>query len=139
MGSRCPGRTGPHRRDPSGPDPNFRGKIPSGRRRGCSTQTGRRTRRSGNHPGIFAHVRDTCAGGHAVTDMTSNAPGRRPGRRQRTLEFHIYFALIFFLAIPFGVVQWILGISHRRTLNLRGPLARAWAEADRITPIIFSV
>mgnify|MGYP001824167134 CR=1 FL=1 len=73
-----------------------------------------------------------------MTDMTSNAPGRRPGRR-RTLEFHIYFSLIFFLAIPFAAVRWIIDIMRHRTLNLRGPLARAWAEADRITPVIFSV
>ncbi|MDA9944972.1 cytochrome PufQ [Paracoccaceae bacterium] len=27
---------------------------------------------------------------------------------------------------------------RKQTLMLHGPLARAWAEADRITPLIFS-
>jgi len=58
-------------------------------------------------------------------------------RTKRTPEFQVYFAILFVLAIPFGTVEWIVQMLARRTLNLRGPLARAWAEADRITPLIF--
>jgi len=63
-------------------------------------------------------------------------PGKR--RARRTPEFIFYFTILFLVAIPFAVVEWIRMSLRRRTLNLRGPLARAWCEADRITPIIFS-
>lgn len=59
-------------------------------------------------------------------------------RSKRTAEFAAYFALLFVVAIPWATVEWIGQAIQRRTLNLRGPLARAWAEADRITPLIFS-
>lgn len=72
-----------------------------------------------------------------MTDMT-NAPATRSVHRKRGLEFHIYFALIFFLAIPVGTERWIANVLRKRSLDVRGPLARAWAEADRITPLIFS-
>ena len=73
-----------------------------------------------------------------MTDFTSGETHpRRPIRRG--VEFHCYFALIFLLALPFSTSGWVLDVIARRTLNLHGPLARAWAEADRITPLIFSV
>ncbi len=70
-----------------------------------------------------------------MTDITSTPPRRAT---RRGLEFHAYFALIFLIALPFSAVAWVLDIAARRTLNLPGPLARAWSEADRITPLIFS-
>jgi len=74
-----------------------------------------------------------------MTDLMSNAPQtRRPGRR-RTAEFMLYFGLIFVLALPGSFLGWIRDVIRLRTLNLLGPLARAWAEADRMTPLIFSV
>ena len=72
-----------------------------------------------------------------MADTSLNPPTRRVGRR-RGLEFQIYFALIFMLAIPFGTERWIAHAMRKRSLDVRGPLARAWAEADRITPLIFS-
>ncbi len=73
-----------------------------------------------------------------MTDIT-NAPVevRTPGKK-RGLEFNIYFSLIFILAIPVGTERWIANVVRKRSLDVRGPLARAWAEADRITPLIFS-
>ncbi|MEM1004665.1 MAG: cytochrome PufQ [Pseudomonadota bacterium] len=59
-------------------------------------------------------------------------------RSQRTPEFIFYFVILFLISIPFAMVEWIRQSLRRRTLNLRGPLARAWSEADRITPLIFS-
>ena len=41
--------------------------------------------------------------------------------------------------IPFGVERWIAHAVRKRSLDVRGPLARAWAEADRITPILFTI
>jgi len=55
------------------------------------------------------------------------------------VEFQIYFTLIFLFAIPFGVERWIAHAVRKRSLDVRGPLARAWAEADRITPILFTI
>ena len=66
----------------------------------------------------------------------NKSKARQPSRR--TLEFGIYFSIIFVAAIPFGVTGWAKDVVKNRTLLLRGPLARAWAEADRITPLIFS-
>ena len=73
-----------------------------------------------------------------MADITSNLPPQRSAGRKRGLEFQIYFGLIFLIAIPIGVERWVANVVRRRTLNVRGPLARAWAEADRITPLIFS-
>jgi hypothetical protein len=74
-----------------------------------------------------------------MTDMTSQTPTpRASGGRRRNAEFHLYFALIFVLALPFATVRWGRDVVHYRTLDLRGPLARAWGEADRTTPLIFS-
>ncbi len=73
-----------------------------------------------------------------MTDITSNPPLRSPHGRRRNVEFKVYFATIFIVALPFATVRYLRDIARFRTLNLRGPLARAWAEADRTTPFIFS-
>lgn len=73
-----------------------------------------------------------------MTDLTQNPPQRTTMGRRRTAEFWLYFVPIFFVALPFTTVRWVREIAKRRTLNVRGPLARAWSEADRITPLIFS-
>ena len=72
-----------------------------------------------------------------MTDVTSN---ERPGRhgRRHGAEYMIYFAIIFLLALPFATVTWLRDVVRRGSLNLRGPLARAWVEADAVTPMIFS-
>ena len=72
-----------------------------------------------------------------MTDIT-NAPIPHRSGRKRGLEFQIYFALIFLLAIPVGTERWIANVVRQRSLDVKGPLAWAWAEADRITPLIFS-
>ncbi|MEM9425260.1 MAG: cytochrome PufQ [Pseudomonadota bacterium] len=72
-----------------------------------------------------------------MTDMT-NTPAARSQSRKRGVEFHIYFSLIFILALPVGTERWIASVVRKRSLDTRGPLARAWADADRITPLIFS-
>ncbi|MFC3614233.1 cytochrome PufQ [Lutimaribacter marinistellae] len=73
-----------------------------------------------------------------MTDVASHTPSRPTGRRRRDAEFNVYFTLIFLTALPFVSVGWVRDVIRRRTLNLHGPLARAWCEADRITPLIFS-
>jgi hypothetical protein len=61
----------------------------------------------------------------------------RAGRR-RSGEYILYFVVIFLLALPFAAVDWVRDVAARGTLNLAGPLARAWAEAERVVPLIFS-
>lgn len=73
--------------------------------------------------------------------MTMHTDAHDDHRRSASnskLEYRVYFTLIFFAALPFSTIDWVLNVIRRRTLNLRGPLARAWAEANRITPMIFS-
>lgn len=73
-----------------------------------------------------------------MTDFTTNESPMRSHHTKRGAEFNLYFAIIFVLAIPFATVSWVLDVFQKQTLNMHGPLARAWAEADRITPLIFS-
>ena len=73
-----------------------------------------------------------------MTDITSTPPCRTNCGRRRNAEFYFYFVLIFLLALPFATVRWVRDVIRLKTLDLRGPLARAWAEADRTTPLIFS-
>ena len=72
-----------------------------------------------------------------MTNVASNNAKTR-GQSRRSLEYTLYFSLILILAIPFAVVFWVLEVIRKQTLMLDGPLARAWAEADRVTPLIFS-
>jgi hypothetical protein len=73
-----------------------------------------------------------------MADVTSNAP-RHYAPRKRGAEFYTYFVMIFIATLPFSTVRWAIDIVRRRTLNMRGPLARAWVEADRITPLLVSL
>ena len=73
-----------------------------------------------------------------MTDFTSDGPRAHKAHAKRGAEFTVYFSIIFVLAIPFAAVGWALDVFQKQTLMLHGPLARAWAEADRITPLIFS-
>ncbi len=72
-----------------------------------------------------------------MTNVASNSPKTR-GQARRNLEYTLYFSLIFVLAIPFAIVFWVLDVIRKQTLKLDGPLARSWAEANRVTPLIFS-
>ena len=70
-----------------------------------------------------------------MTNAALNSPKTR-GQARRSLEYILYFSLIFVLAIPFAIVFWVLDVIRKQTFMLNGPLARAWAEADRVTPLI---
>ena len=72
-----------------------------------------------------------------MADITSNVPRQRTAKR-RGAEFYVYFSIIFVLAIPVGIERYLAAIIRKHSLDVRGPIARAWAEADRITPLIFS-
>lgn len=74
-----------------------------------------------------------------MADLTQNPPARSTNGRRKTLEFYVYFTMIFLVSLPFAFGRWVRDIMRFKTLNLRGPMARAWSEADRMTPLIFSV
>ena len=71
-----------------------------------------------------------------MTDQTSNGPMHHAERKPRA-EFWIYFTRIFLAALPVA-----FGFCLHARLTGRGgpgPVARAWAKAWEITPLIFSV
>ncbi len=74
-----------------------------------------------------------------MTDHTSDMfadYGR--AHKTPTVEYKIYFSLIFVAALPFalgGVVLSLLGLGGKRRSG--GVLKRAWHEANAITPMIF--
>ena len=57
---------------------------------------------------------------------------------RRSFEFILYFSIIFLLAIPFSIVSWVVEVFRKKSVFVDGPIARSRAEADRITPVIFS-
>lgn len=57
--------------------------------------------------------------------------------RSAKAEYYLYFAAIFLVALPFAALAWIARLVIDRHLPPQGPLARAIAEADSITPEIF--
>lgn len=69
--------------------------------------------------------------GHGIGQGASHA------HRTPKVEFYVYFALIFLVAIPFATAAWAFGLLRDRHLPVHGPLARAWREAGAITPAIF--
>jgi len=72
-----------------------------------------------------------------MANITTDIP-RSPQARKRGAEFYLYFTVIFLLALPVGLERTLAAVIRKQSLNVKGPVARAWAEADRITPLIFS-
>lgn len=60
-----------------------------------------------------------------------------PVHRVPKTEFIIYFALIFTLALLPHVVGWLLQTLRHARLPRLGPVARAWKDAQAVTPMIF--
>lgn len=72
-----------------------------------------------------------------MTDVSQSTRKFRVKPR-RSLEFVLFFSIIFILAIPFAAASWIADVFRKKSIFIDGPLARSRAEADRITPVIFS-
>lgn len=72
-----------------------------------------------------------------MADFSVNEARHKGHAAQDRLEYRIYFALIFLFALPFAMAAyaWTV-IRHARTPD-RGPIARAWCEAQQIAPMIF--
>ncbi|MCB6176873.1 protein pufQ [Rhodobacter sp. Har01] len=72
-----------------------------------------------------------------MSDQTASETAVQHAQRTPKTEFYIYFALIFVVAIPIAMVNWVFRLIVDRRLPVHGPLARAWREAGSITPAIF--
>ena len=72
-----------------------------------------------------------------MTDVSQSARKYR-AKSRRSFEFVLYFSVIFLLAIPFSIVSWVVEVFRKKSVFVDGPIARSRAEADRITPVIFS-
>ena len=72
-----------------------------------------------------------------MTDVSQSTRKFR-AKPRRSFEFILYFSIIFLLAIPFSTVIWIAEVFRKKSIFVDGPIARSRAEADRITPVIFS-
>lgn len=70
------------------------------------------------------------------TPAASAPRARRARAHQR--EYFAYFALIFLATLPLTCLTWALSTLRRLELPAKGPLASAWAQAQIITPRIFS-
>ncbi|SDE20719.1 cytochrome PufQ [Limimaricola pyoseonensis] len=70
---------------------------------------------------------------HATRAAKPGRPGRRRGR-----EYTTYFTVIYTLALPFATAGWLRDALRGDLSDTRGPLSRARAAADEVTPTIFS-
>ncbi|WP_295313000.1 cytochrome PufQ [Roseobacter sp.] len=82
-----------------------------------------------------------------MSDMTSDmmdtspartAPARETVRRKNSVEFTVYFAIIFVATLPLATLTWAMQAIRSRSFTSKGPMARAWTQARIITPMIFS-
>ncbi|MEM7745447.1 MAG: cytochrome PufQ [Pseudomonadota bacterium] len=74
-----------------------------------------------------------------MSDQTANdVRHHRPHRP--TIEYRIYFAIIFVLSLPFTFVTCVLGLCRPDDEDANGKdfVTRAWNQASVITPLIFS-
>ncbi len=71
-----------------------------------------------------------------MSDYTANSAGHH-AKRVPKAEFILYFTLIFSLALLPHVVGWLYQAVRHASLPRRSPLARAWLDAQAITPMIF--
>jgi hypothetical protein len=57
-------------------------------------------------------------------------------KRVTRLEFSIYFALIFSVALPFHLIRWAFQTLRHGKLPRLSPFARAWKDGQAVTPMI---
>jgi hypothetical protein len=58
-------------------------------------------------------------------------------KRVNKVEYRIYFALIFCLAVLPHVVGWVFQTLRHAKFPRLGPVARALKDAEAVTPMIF--
>ncbi len=74
-----------------------------------------------------------------MSDHTSSSfDFDEPKKASPKAEFAVYFGIIFAAALPLACLTWALSIVKNGTSGGRGPVKRAWSQANIITPMIFS-
>ncbi len=71
-----------------------------------------------------------------MSDYTSNGEMHHVKRVPKA-EFLIYFAVIFSLAFVPHVLGWTYQLIRHAALPRLSPWARAWKDAQAVTPMIF--
>ncbi len=71
-----------------------------------------------------------------MSDFTVNGDLQHVQRVPRA-EFFVYFALIFALALLPHAIGWTASVIRWGRLPKFGPVARAWKDAQAVTPMIF--
>ncbi|MGB0498990.1 MAG: cytochrome PufQ [Rubricella sp.] len=73
--------------------------------------------------------------------VTAVPPARR--RKSETLEYRVYFALIFGASLPIALMRTLFPSMRKRAFGMapkrRGVIGEARMMANIITPLIFSV
>ena len=74
-----------------------------------------------------------------MTDHASEVPATRSHcARPSRAEFRVYFAVIFLATLPLASLTWAMALLRGGRWPEKGPVARAWSQAQIITPMIFS-
>lgn len=71
-----------------------------------------------------------------MSDYTANGELHHATRVPKA-EFFIYFAMIFSLALVLHVPGWAFQTIRHARLPRLSPRARAWKDAQAVTPMIF--
>jgi hypothetical protein len=71
-----------------------------------------------------------------MSDSTANG-GLHHVKRVPKAEFFLYFGLILLLAVGPHVLGWTYQLLRHRALPRLSPVARAWKDAQAVTPMIF--
>jgi len=72
-----------------------------------------------------------------MADMSVNQTRHRGHQSHDRLEYRMYFAVIFLIALPFAVIAHLWAVMRHAKAPELGPIARARAEAHGIAPMIF--
>lgn len=73
-----------------------------------------------------------------MSDQTSNGGYEAEKPTTPKGEFAVYFAIIFAATLPLAVLTWALSLLKNGNAGGKGPIKRAWSQANIITPMIFS-
>ena len=71
-----------------------------------------------------------------MADLSVNHPRHR-GHRSVSVEYRLYFAIIFTFALFFALAGWFGALLRHGRAPATGPVARARAEAHQVAPMIF--
>lgn len=71
-----------------------------------------------------------------MSDVSVNADIQH-AKRVNKVEYRIYFAMIFSLAVLPHVVGWLYQLVRHAKMPRLGPVARALKDAEAVTPMIF--